>query len=166
MTLASTVARGTPRHRLLWVALTLSVVLNLCFVAGALWIRIEGPFPPASPAERLQRIGAELVLDPQQKQAFERYAENLRTHMQQTRETVEPLMSAAWSELAKPDADPATAARLFDEAGQARRSSQRELLTPTLTFLETLSPEQRAKFVALFHRRPRNWGKSLQHESR
>lgn len=162
MTLASAAARGATRHPLLWVALTLSLVLNLCFVAGALWIRIQGPAMPASPAERLQRIGTELVLDPQQRQAFERYSENVRSHMQQMRETVEPLMSAAWSELAKPDADPATAARLFDEAAEARHSLQRELLTPTLTFLATLSPEQRAKFVELFHQRPRSWGKPPQ----
>lgn len=162
MTFASAAARGTTRHPLLWVALTLSLVLNLCFVAGALWIRIQGPALPASPAERLQRIGAELALDPQQRQAFERYSETVRTHMQQMRETVEPLMSAAWSELAKPDADQATAARLFDEAGQARRSLQRELLTPTLAFLATLSPEQRAKFVELFHQRPKAGGQPLQ----
>ena len=164
MTLASAV-RGTTRHPLLWVALTLSLVLNLCFVAGALWIHIQGPSPPATPAERLQRIGAELALDPQQRQAFERYSENLRTHMQQMRETVEPLMSAAWSELAKPDADPAAAARLFDEAGQTRHGLQRELLMPTLAFLATLSPEQRAKFVELFHQRPRTWGQQLQRGS-
>jgi uncharacterized membrane protein len=162
VTLASAAARGATRHPLLWVALTLSLVLNLCFVAGALWIRIQGPAMPAGPAERLQRIGTELVLDPQQRQAFELYSENVRSHMQQMRETVEPLMSAAWSELAKPDADPAAAARLFDEAAQARHSLQRELLTPTLTFLATLSPEQRAKFVELFHQRPRSWGKPPQ----
>ena len=165
MTLVSTAARGATRHPLLWVAFTLSLVLNLCFVAGALWIRIQGPALPASPAERLQRIGAELVLDPQQRQAFEQYSENVRAHMQQMRDTVEPLMSAAWSELAKPDADQATAARLFDEAGQARRSLQRELLTPTLTFLATLSPEQRAKFVELFHQRPKGWGQPPQRGS-
>ena len=166
MTLVSTAARGATRHPLLWVVLTLSLLLNLCFVAGALWIRVQGPALPASPAERLQRIGAELVLDPQQRQAFEQYSENVRAHMQQMRDTVEPLMSAAWSELAKPDADQATAARLFDEAGQARRSLQRELLAPTLAFLATLSAEQRAKFVELFHQRPRSWGQTPQRGSR
>jgi uncharacterized membrane protein len=162
VTFASAAARGATRHPLLWVALTLSLVLNLCFVAGALWIRIQGPALPASPAERLQRIGAALALDPQQRQAFERYSETVRTHMQQMRETVEPMMSAAWAELAKPDADQATAARLFDEAGQTRRGLQRELLAPTLAFLATLSPEQRAKFVELFHQRPKAWGQPVQ----
>jgi uncharacterized membrane protein len=165
VTLVSTAPRGATRHPLLWVALTLSLLLNLCFVAGALWIRIQGPPPPASPTERLQRVGAELALDPQQRRAFDQYSENVRAHMQQVRDTVEPLMSAAWSELAKPDADQATAARLFDEAGQARRSLQRELLAPTLAFLATLSPEQRAKFVELFHQRPRSWGQLPQRGS-
>jgi uncharacterized membrane protein len=163
--LASTSARGATRHPLLWAALALSLVLNLCFVAGALWIRLHAPPLPPNPAERLQRMGAELALDPQQKQAFDRYLENLRSHMQQMRATVEPLMSAAWAELAKPDANQVTAAQLFDEAGQARRSLQRELLTPTLAFLATLSPEQRAKFVDLFHQRPRGWGQPPQLES-
>jgi uncharacterized membrane protein len=162
VTFASTAAHGATRRPLLWVVLTLSLVLNLCFVAGALWTRFQAPAPPASPAERLQRIGSELALDPRQRQAFERYSETLRTHMQQMRETVEPMMNAAWAELAKPDADQATAARLFDEAGQARRSLQRELLAPTLAFLATLSSEQRAKFVELFHQRPKALGQPLQ----
>ena len=162
MTFASTTSRGTTRRPLLWVALTLSLVLNLCFVAGALWTRFQSSPPPVSPAERLQRVGAELALDPQQRQAFERYSETLRTHMQQMRDTVEPMMNAAWAELAKPNADQATAARLFDEAGQMRRSLQRELLAPTLTFLAALSPEQRAKFVELFHQRPKGWGQPPQ----
>jgi Spy/CpxP family protein refolding chaperone len=165
VTFASTAARGATRRPLLWMALTLSLVLNLCFVAGALWTRFQPPAAPASPAERLQRVGAELALDPQQRQAFERYSETLRTHMQQMRETVEPMMSTAWAELAKPDADQATAARLFDEAGQTRRGLQRELLAPTLAFLATLSPEQRAKFVELFHQRPKAWRQPLQHGS-
>ena len=162
MTFASTAAHGATRRPLLWVVLTLSLVLNLCFVAGALWTRFQASAPPASPAERLQRVGAELALDPRQRQAFERYSETLRTHMQQMRETVEPMMNAAWAELAKPAADQATAARLFDDAGQARRSLQRELLAPTLAFLATLSPEQRAKFVELFHQRPKALGQPLQ----
>lgn len=158
MTFVSAAARSATRQHLLWVALTLSLALNLCFVAGALWIRIHGPALPANPVERLQRIGAELALDPQQRQAFERYSETVRTHMQQMREAVEPLMDDAWSELAKPDADEATVMQLFDKAAQTRRGFQREMLSPTLSFLATLSPEQRAKFVKLFHQRPRSWG--------
>jgi Spy/CpxP family protein refolding chaperone len=158
VTFAATATRGAYRQHLLWVALTLSVVLNLCFVAGALWIRVQGPPLPMGPEERLQRIGAELVLDPQQKQAFERYSETVRAHFQQLREAIEPLMNAAWFQMTKPDADEGKVLQTFDEAAQTRRGFQHEMITTTLSFLATLSPDQRAKFVQLFHQRPRSWG--------
>lgn len=158
MTFAATATRGAYRQHLLWIALTISLVLNFCFVAGAAWIRIQGPPLPIGPEERLQRIGAELVLSPQQKQAFERYSETVRAHFQQMREAVEPLMNAAWSEVAKPDADEGKVLQLFDEAAQARRGFQHEMITTTLSFLGALAPDQRAKFVQLFRQRPRSWG--------
>ena len=162
MTFASAVSRRVTRQPLLWVALTLSLVLNLCFIAGAAWIQIHGPSLPMTLEERIQRIGAELALDPQQQQAFDRYTEDVRIHLQSMREAVDPLMSAARTELAKPDADEATVTRLFDEAAQTRRGFQRELIAKTLSFLAVLSPEQRAKFVELFHQRLRPWGQRPQ----
>jgi uncharacterized membrane protein len=151
------------RPYLLWVALTLSLVLNLCFVAGALWVHINGPALTMSPEERFQRVGAELGLDPEQRRAFEQYSDAVRIHMQRMREAVDPLMSAARTDLAKPGADEATIARLYDEAAQTRRGFQRELLAKTLAFLAVLSPEQRAKFVEQFHQRLRPWGQRPQH---
>ena len=162
MTFASAVSRRVTRQPLLWVALALSLVVNLCFIAGAAWIRIHGPSPPMAAEERFQRIGAELALDPQQQQAFDRYTEDVRIHLQNMREAVDPLMSAARTELAKPDADEATVTQLFDEAAQTRRGFQRELIAKTLSFLAVLSPEQRAKFVELFHQRLRPWGQRPQ----
>jgi Spy/CpxP family protein refolding chaperone len=158
VTFASTAARGAPRQHLLWVALILSLALNLCFVAGALWARIQGPPAPINIEERLQRVGEQLVLDPQQKQAFEHYSDTVRAHLQQMREAVEPLMNAAWSEMAKPDADEATVMQFFDQAAQTRRGFQHEMITTTLSFLAVLSPDQRARFIKLFHQRPRSWG--------
>ena len=95
MTFVSAARRGATRHHLLWVALTLSLVLNLCFVAGALWARIQGPPAPFTIEDRLQRVASELKLDPQQRQNFNRYSETVRAHLQQMREAVEPLMNAA-----------------------------------------------------------------------
>ena len=158
MTFASAVTRRVTRQPLLWVALTLSLVLNLCFVAGALWIRIHEPALPMTAEERIQRIGAEFALDPQQRQAFERYSEAVRAHMQQLREAVEPIMGAARTELAKPDADEATVVRLLDEAAQTRRGFQRDLIVKTLSFLAVLSPEQRTKSVDLFYHRLKSLG--------
>jgi uncharacterized membrane protein len=161
VTVASIAARGSARQHLVWAVLALSVALNLCFVAGALWIRVHEPAAPASPGERLQRIGAQLALAPQQKAEFDEYSRAVQARMQMMHEAVEPLVGNAWSELAKPDADAAKVMQLFDEAAQQRYGYRRELTLKTLSFLSTLSPEQRAHFVALARQRP--WDKRQQH---
>jgi Spy/CpxP family protein refolding chaperone len=81
--------------------------------------------------------------------------------MQQMRDAVEPLIGSAWSEIAKPDADETKVVQLFEEAGQTRRRYMRELAPKTLSFLATLSSEQRAKFVELARQRP--WEKQHRH---
>lgn len=154
MSIASAAARGGVRPHLLWLVLSLSLALNLFFVAGALWIRFNGPPFPMNAEERLQRIGEQLRLDPQQKEAFEQYSQTVRTRMQLMRKAVDPLNGNAWSEVAKPDADEAKVVQLFDEAAQTRRKYMRELAPITLAFLGRLSPEQRAKFVQLIQQRP------------
>jgi Spy/CpxP family protein refolding chaperone len=157
VTIASMAARSSVRQQLLWVVFTLSLALNLCFVAGALWIRFHGPPQPNSPEERLQQIEPQLALNPQQKQAFDLFAQTVGSRMQSLREANEPVIGNAWSELAKPDADETRVMQLFEEAAQQRRSFRRDLTMTTLSFLATLSPEQRAKFVELARQRP--WGK-------
>ena len=158
MTFAAQVTRKVTRQPLLWVALTLSLVLNLCFIAGAAWIRIHGPAPPTTAEERFQRIGAELALDPRQQLAFDHYSQEVRSNQARMREAIDPIMAAARAELAKPDADEATVVRLLEDAGQVRRGFQRELIGTTLSFLAVLSIEQRVKFVELFHQKFRSWG--------
>jgi Spy/CpxP family protein refolding chaperone len=157
VTAASVALRPGSRQHLLWVVLILSLALNLCFIAGALWIRVQGPPRPMSPEQRLQQIEPQLALDPQQKAAFDQYAQTVRLRMQSMREAIEPLVGNAWSELAKPDADEAKIMQLFEQAGEQRRAFRRELGTATFTLLAKLTPEQRAKFVELARQRP--WAK-------
>jgi Spy/CpxP family protein refolding chaperone len=157
VTAASVALRPGSRQHLLWVVLILSLALNFCFIAGALWIRVQGPPHPMSPEQRLQQIEPQLALDPQQKAAFDQYAQTVRLRMQSMREAIEPLVGSAWSELAKPDADEAKIMQLFEQAGEQRRAFRRELGTATFTFLAKLTPEQRAKFVELARQRP--WAK-------
>jgi Spy/CpxP family protein refolding chaperone len=157
VTIASAAIRRGARQHLLWAALLLSLALNLCFVAGALWARFQEPPLPLSPEQRLQQIEPQLSLDPQQKAAFDQYAQTVRSRMQVMHEAIEPLVGNAWSELAKPDADNAKIMQLFDRAGDQRRVFRRELGLATFSFLAKLSPEQRAKFVELARQRP--WAK-------
>jgi Spy/CpxP family protein refolding chaperone len=160
VTAASVSLRPGSRQHLVWVVLILSLALNFCFIAGALWIRVQGPPLPMSPEQRLQQIEPQLALDSQQKAAFDQYARTVRLRMQSMREAIEPLVGNAWSELAKPDADEAKIMQLFDQAGEQRRASRRELGTATFKFLANLSPEQRAKFVELARQRP--WARQHQ----
>jgi Spy/CpxP family protein refolding chaperone len=160
MTAASVALRPGSRQHLVWAVLILSLALNFCFIAGALWIRVQGPPLPMSPEQRLQQIEPQLALDSQQKAAFDQYARTVRLRMQSMREAIEPLVGNAWSELAKPDADEAKIMQLFDQAGEQRRASRRELGTATFKFLANLSPEQRAKFVELARQRP--WARQHQ----
>jgi Spy/CpxP family protein refolding chaperone len=160
VTAASVVLRPGSRQQLLWVVLILSLALNFCFIAGALWIRLQGAPLPMSPEERLQQIEPQLALDSQQKAAFDQYARTVRSRMQSMHEAIEPLVGKAWSELAKPDADDAKIMQLFDQAGEQRRAFRRELGTATFGFLAKLTPEQRAKFVELARQRP--WAKRHQ----
>ena len=160
MSIASVALRPGSRQHLFWVILILSLALNLCFIGGALWIRVQGPPPPMTPEQRLEQIEPQLALNPQQKAAFDQYARTVRLRMHSMHEAIEPLIGKAWSELAKPDADDAKVMQLFDQAGEQRRAFRRELGTATFIFLAKLSPEQRAKFVALARQRP--WAKRHQ----
>jgi Spy/CpxP family protein refolding chaperone len=160
VTAASVVLRPGSRQHLFWVVLILSLALNLCFIAGALWIRVQGPPLPMSPEQRLQQIEPQLALNSPQKAAFDEYARTVRSRMQAMHEAIEPLVANAWSELAKPDADQAKIMQLFDQAGEQRRAFRPELVTATFTFLAKLTPEQRAKFVELARQRP--WAKRHQ----
>jgi uncharacterized membrane protein len=160
VSIASVALRPGSRQHLFWVVLIVSLALNLCFIAGALWIRVQGAPLPMSPEQRLQQIEPQLALDSQQKAAFDQYARTVRSRMQSMHDAVEPLVAKAWSELAKPDADDAKVMQLFDQAGDQRRAFRRELGTATFTFLAKLSPEQRAKFVELARQRP--WAKRHQ----
>ncbi len=164
MTLAHTVARSATRRHFLQVVLALSLALNLFFVIGALWIRVHPPVPPMTPQQRLEQMAGELGLDAQQSRAFAAYSKVMSERLQAMHQAIRPLVSQAWTEVAKPQANETRIMQLLDEAGQQRRDSVGQLTTTTLSFLATLSPEQRRKFVELAHQRPRPWSPPHDHD--
>jgi Spy/CpxP family protein refolding chaperone len=137
-----------PRRRLLVAILAISVALNLCVVAGALWSRLHGPPPTPTFSERLRRLEASLDLTPAQHAAYDRYIADMTTRGDQMRQQIDPLFDAAWTEIAKPDADQARVLQLFDDASSHRRVFMHDAVSSTLSLLATLTPEQRAKFIA------------------
>ncbi len=163
MTLAHAVAQRETRRHLWRVVLALSLALNLFFVVGALWIRVHAPAAPITPEQRLEQMGTELGLDAQQRRAFADYSHTMRQRLQAMHQAMRPLISQAWSEVAKPQADETKVMQLLDQAGQTRRAFAGQLTTTTLSFLATLSPEQRSKFVELAQHRPRPWSPPHHH---
>ena len=141
-------ARLWPRRRLVYAILAVSGVLNLLFVAGAVWTRMQPP-PARGFDQRLQRIGAQLDLDAQQRAGFDRFIAAVRARGERVQQQTAPLYAAAWDEAGKPAAEAAQVLQLFDAAFDRRRELNRETIAQTLEFLATLSPEQRSKFVAL-----------------
>jgi len=153
----TTAVRRSPRSRL-WVALlVISLALNLCFVAGAVWSRLHAPPARGDMAEHYRQMAGELDLDPQQRAAFDRYIAAMRARTDQMHQETDPLIGAAWEEIAKPQPDAATIERLFEESSDKRRAFQREAASQMLALLATLSPPQRAKFVQLMRERRAAW---------
>ena len=141
-----------PHRRVLLAVLVVSLVLNICFVAGVAWTRLRPP-PAGGPETNFQRIPAELGLDGKQRAAFDRYVAAMRTRNDKVRQQVAPLFAGAWEEMAKPAANADEATRLFAEVATKRQESQRESVVQTLDFLSVLSPDQRRKFVTLMRER-------------
>jgi Spy/CpxP family protein refolding chaperone len=140
--------RRSSRNRGLVAVLAVSIALNLCVVAGVVWSRVNAPPPPLTISERFHRLGNTLDLTATQRSAFDSYVAAMIARGDRLRQDVEPTLDAAWSEIAKPNADQARVMQLLDEASNKRRAFQHEAIGETLSLLATLTPEQRTKFIA------------------
>jgi uncharacterized membrane protein len=147
-----TQGRGMPRSWLLAAALAISLALNICVVAGVMWGRFSAP-DATTASERFRKLEASLNLNEQQRKAFEAYVVSTRARSARLRRDIEPMIEAAWTEIGKPHPDEAAIQQRIGDASARWRASQRETMEETLALLATLSPDQRAKFVADEHER-------------
>src|SRR5690242_5405653 len=127
-----------PRSRILTAVLAVSLVLNVLFVAGALWGRIEEA-PARGLDQRFERIGTQLNLDASQRAAFDRLLAELRGRGDKVQQQVAPLYRAAWDAAGNPAADADEVFRLFDAALDKRRELSRDTMRKTLDFLDRKS---------------------------
>lgn len=150
-------AMSWPYRRIVIAALAVSLVLNVFFIAGAVWTRLQPPPPARGFEDRYAGMPAQLNLSPEQRAAFDRFLAAMRARNEKMREQIFPLTGAAWNEAAKPQADAAEVLRMFDQAADKRREMQHESVLQTLEFMAALSPEQRIRFVALLRERRGGW---------
>jgi len=138
---------GMPRHRLILAILAISLALNVCVIAAVIWNRATAPQTQTA-GEWVRKLEASLDLNEQQRAAFKAYMAASRARNAQLRQDVEPMLEAAWAEIGKPQPDQSEVMRHFNDASTRWRASQAETIGATLSFLATLNPDQRAKFIA------------------
>lgn len=139
------------KGRLVKVALALSLALNIFFIGGLVYTKIvmehwRGP-PP------LQTLAGELNLTPDQRKTFREFVQAVRTGGMALREANLKLGAQIWDELSKPQPDQDKIAKVLTQVADNRRDFQTAVAKALLPFLESLNPEQRAKFIEIAKRR-------------
>ena len=150
MMLAEPAARRASRQHI-WKALfALSVALNLFFVVGALWIRVHAPAPMASAEDRFEQMAGELGLNAAAKASicalFGNHARAIASNAQGGTAFGCSRLVGGGSSRAPIETK---VMQLLDQAAQERRGYVRDLTTTTLSFLSTLSQQQRDEFIKL-----------------
>ncbi len=149
--LAEAAGKSGSRARLVWAALVLSLVLNVCFVGGLVWTRLQAQ-RPITPAERFQQVAKEMNFAGSEHEGFQQFFQKVRRETQQMRENNRPIMQRIWSELDKEHPDQAVINQLIDQATENRRVYQKDMATALGGFLDTLTPAQRSRFLELAKR--------------
>lgn len=134
------------RGRWLKVVLVLSLVLNICFVAGPfLWHE----FAP-TPAQRFhQNVIRRLDLSYDQRRAFDDFIHTIRQARRLLHDGNEPLAQAVWAEETKATPDQASISQLMAKADENRRQFLQAVSTALTNFMAALTPAQRAAFADL-----------------
>ena len=136
------------RSRLVWLALILSLTLNVFFIGGLVWSKIEaGRF--GGPAAHFSQLGRQLDLNGDQRIAFEHFIVTVRQHLRDTRQSDEPILARVWEEVAKPTPDQQLINQLVAQVDQNRTTFQKAAAGALTTFMASLTPGQRAKLASL-----------------
>jgi Spy/CpxP family protein refolding chaperone len=134
------------RGRLVWIALALSLTLNLFFFGGLVWMHMRGPMPPGM---RVQRLLRPLDLNATQQQTLDQFLRTLRLRGRYMRENDQALIEDLWTEIAKPTPDDSVIAKLSAQVGENRQTFQRESSTALSAFIKSLTPEQRERLAII-----------------
>lgn len=138
--------------RLPWFLLAISVALNLFVVIGLLDSE-QTAERPETPEPRLVRISEQLSLTPEQLYEFEHFSKDLAERWRMFREYMEPVRAAMADELAKPEFDRESYRRVMRMRQDVREEYFLQFGEELHAYIQTLKPEQRARFVELSRER-------------
>ncbi len=139
----------SPRSRGTAILLAVSVTLNLFFVAGFLYRRGVADGREAIAAARNQSVADRLQLDGAQRERFVALRREMLDRQRATNRATRPIVDDMWDEVLKKDPDPAQVDGLISRIIAERTALQRDQMRSILTFVPTLSPEQKQEFVAM-----------------
>jgi len=145
--------RTVRRSRGLMVALAISVTLNIFIVGGIAWSIMRAE-PVEGPVAHLLTAARSLDLRPDQRAGLREFAQTARQLNRKLRESNGPIMRQMWNELSQPQPDQAKITQLSEQALQNRVEYQRKMEEGIMTFLSTLAPDQRSRFVEIASQHP------------
>jgi uncharacterized membrane protein len=155
LTVTAEISGRGPRHGwAIWIALALSLTLNVFVAGGLFWSMMARPLGPEAPADRLVAAARTLDLTPDQQAALRQFARTSRELRRTLADTNAPIFRQVWTEVVKAQPDPAAISKLMDTAADNRRAFQGKMTANLTTFVATLTPEQRQRFAELAMRRP------------
>ena len=144
--------RGSRHGWAIWIALALSLTLNVFVAGGLFWSMMNRHVmerPAGPPPDRLVAAAQTLDLTPDQQTALQTFARSARELRRTLGQTNGPIFRQVWDEMSKPQPDEATVTSLVDAALDNRRVFQERMSANLITFLGRLTQDQRDRFVEL-----------------
>lgn len=139
-------------RRLPWLLLAVSVVLNLSMVAGFV-LTEQKVSRVADPAVRPVEVSKALALTPEQLEAFTSLQDSLQERRAMFREYMEPVRRAMTDALIEESFDREAYRNVISKRREVREEFFLQIGEELHDFLQTLSPEQKARFKDLSRER-------------
>ena|GEM_PF-3591200 len=142
-----------PVRALTWVALAVSVALNVFFLIGyyraaVLAERVE------TPAGTAEVIAERLGLDSGQRAIFDRVRAEARADARSYTAKASATVNAYWAEMVAEAPDPVLLEQYLSQAAERNLAFNRVITKRMRTFLAALTPRQRREFVDRVRSRP------------
>lgn len=137
------------KARLPWLLLAVSVALNVFFVGGALYSMAASERLSDDPKARVAFVAEQLALSEAEVEQLAALRQRIRERWGETRAQSQAIRGRIMMEVAKPELDLEQVNLLVEERAALRGPAMRETVSDMHGFLATLSPEQKAEFVAL-----------------
>jgi uncharacterized membrane protein len=134
---------------LAWILLAVSLALNVFFAGGVIYSKVTAERLGASPAERTQFLAERFALSDQQRDRLLAFQTAMGERRGTLRDGFRKSRSALLAELTKPDLDRTRIAQLRQDQTAVRSALFEDFTGELHQFLATLTPEQKADFVAM-----------------